>query len=309
VSEPPITVQAYHVSAGSNLPVTRVVIHDEEYPVSSRSAEDVAAYFATSAAAGSAHYVVDADSEQHCVRDNAIAWHAPPNQGSIGIEMDGYARFTTAEWMQPGSQGSLKTAARRTAELCRRFGIPFDWLSVNDLLAGRHGITSHANVSAAWHQSNHTDPGPQFPAAEFMALVRIAAGDPAPPTPLGVNVQNDRGYVASPTGGGWAYSTDGGVFTVGPAQFFGSMGGKRMNAPVAGMVPTPTGMGYALVGADGGMFNFGDANWQAYAPLTQEYGAGARHIIGADLLAGADPANRATWHAQLVSNLLETYVL
>lgn len=180
MAEPPVTIQAYHTSGGSNFPVTRVVIHDEEYPVSDTSAEAIARYFASSDAGGSAHYCVDANSEQHCVADGVIAWHAPPNQGSIGIEQDGYARFSYNDWQTPGSQATMRRAAWRTNELCDRFGVPKVWLSVQDLLNGAHGVTSHNNVSQAWHQSDHNDPGGGFPVAQFMGYV---TGAPVPPTP------------------------------------------------------------------------------------------------------------------------------
>ena len=49
---------------------------------------------------------------------------------------------------------------------------------------------------------------------------------------------------------------DGGVFAYGTAQFAGSMGGQRLNAPVVGMAATPDGGGYWLVAADGGVFSF-----------------------------------------------------
>ncbi|GAC1378507.1 MAG: hypothetical protein NVSMB4_08190 [Acidimicrobiales bacterium] len=180
MAEPAITVQAYHTSQGSNYPVTRVVIHDEEYPVSSTSAEAIAQYFASSDAGGSAHYVEDSDGEQHCVSDDTIAWHAPPNQGSIGIEMDGYSRFVPSDWQQPGSQASIKRTAARTAELCDRFTVPKVWLTADDLRNGKHGITSHRNVSLAFGQSDHMDPGASFPITQFMGYV---GGEPPIPNP------------------------------------------------------------------------------------------------------------------------------
>ena len=54
-------------------------------------------------------------------------------------------------------------------------------------------------------------------------------------------------------------AADGGVFTLGDAAFYGSMGGKALNAPIVGMASTPDGHGYWLVAADGGVFSFGDA--------------------------------------------------
>jgi hypothetical protein len=61
--------------------------------------------------------------------------------------------------------------------------------------------------------------------------------------------------------GYWLAGSDGGVFTLGDAGFFGSLGSVHLNAPVVGMAATPDGKGYWLVGADGGVFSFGDAGF------------------------------------------------
>ena len=81
----------------------------------------------------------------------------------------------------------------------------------------------------------------------------------------GVNVSAARRITTlAPTAGGggaWMAAVDGGVFTFGDAQFFGSMGGTRLNQPVVGMAATPSGRGYWLVASDGGIFSFGDARF------------------------------------------------
>ena len=59
--------------------------------------------------------------------------------------------------------------------------------------------------------------------------------------------------------GAWLSTADGGVFAICGANFFGSMGGSPLNAPVVGMAATADDNGYWLVGADGGVFAFGDA--------------------------------------------------
>ena len=65
---------------------------------------------------------------------------------------------------------------------------------------------------------------------------------------------------ATPDGGGyWIVDSDGGVFTFGDAGFYGSMGGKPLNAGIVGMAATGNGDGYWLVASDGGVFAFGDA--------------------------------------------------
>ncbi len=64
-----------------------------------------------------------------------------------------------------------------------------------------------------------------------------------------------------PGSGYWLTAGDGGVFSFGDAGFYGSMGGKKLDAPVVGMAPTIDQAGYWLVAADGGVFTFGDANF------------------------------------------------
>ena len=59
--------------------------------------------------------------------------------------------------------------------------------------------------------------------------------------------------------GYWIVDSDGGVFSFGDADFYGSMGGRTLAAPVVGMAVTFDGKGYWLVGSDGGVFAFGDA--------------------------------------------------
>ncbi|MGH9285531.1 MAG: hypothetical protein ACRD0M_07630, partial [Acidimicrobiales bacterium] len=62
-------------------------------------------------------------------------------------------------------------------------------------------------------------------------------------------------------GGYWSVAADGGVFAFGDAGFYGSTGDLRLNSPVVGMAPTPSGRGYWLVAGDGGVFAFGDAGF------------------------------------------------
>jgi hypothetical protein len=65
----------------------------------------------------------------------------------------------------------------------------------------------------------------------------------------------------SVSAGYWLAASDGGIFCYGGAQFYGSMGGKRLDRPVVGMAATPDGKGYWLVASDGGIFSFGDAQF------------------------------------------------
>jgi hypothetical protein len=55
--------------------------------------------------------------------------------------------------------------------------------------------------------------------------------------------------------GYWMVASDGGIFSY-DAPFFGSMGGKPLNAPVVGITADPNTGGYWEVAADGGLFAF-----------------------------------------------------
>jgi hypothetical protein len=75
------------------------------------------------------------------------------------------------------------------------------------------------------------------------------AASPSCPTP------------ARPAPGYWQVGSDGGIFSFGAAQFYGSTGSMRLNKPVVGMAATPSGDGYWLVASDGGVFAYGNAQF------------------------------------------------
>ncbi|EQD33457.1 hypothetical protein B1A_19028, partial [mine drainage metagenome] len=56
-------------------------------------------------------------------------------------------------------------------------------------------------------------------------------------------------------------ASDGGIFSFGDAQYYGSTGAMTLNKPIVGMASTPDGKGYWLVASDGGIFSFGDATY------------------------------------------------
>jgi hypothetical protein len=59
--------------------------------------------------------------------------------------------------------------------------------------------------------------------------------------------------------GYWLVGSDGGIFTFGQAQFYGSTGSLKLQRPVVGISPTTPGTGFSgywLVASDGGIFSF-----------------------------------------------------
>lgn len=184
MAEPPITLRALHDSGARNLPISRVVVHATNggagYPAASADgmAMSTARYFAGEDAVkpqGSAHYVCDVAREVHCVPDDVTAWHAPPDAHSVGVEIcaDGGqgAGYTRDQWLSGSVWPAVVRAAGRTAELCARFHIPVARIGPVALKGGQGGICGHWDVTAAWDESDHTDPGDAFPWAEFMGAV------------------------------------------------------------------------------------------------------------------------------------------
>jgi N-acetyl-anhydromuramyl-L-alanine amidase AmpD len=119
------------------------------------------------------HYAVDANSATQSVRDEYTAWHARRHGNSIGIgiELCGMADQSREQWLDPISLGTLRIAARLCADICARWSIPPTLVDAAGLLEGHPGITTHDFVSKAWKESDHWDPGPHFPLAEFIAAV------------------------------------------------------------------------------------------------------------------------------------------
>jgi hypothetical protein len=177
-------LQARWYRKGGNLPVVRVVIHDEEHPFDDRSAEGVARMFSTSSRAASCHWCVDANSEVGCVHEEDVAYHAPPNAHSVGIERDGYATFTRDQWLSPYGRAAGLRQAQLAAEICVRHKIKPQRLTVAQLRQqgalleadkpvpyDLTGICAHDDIRVAFGKTTHTDPGPGFPWDEFMACV------------------------------------------------------------------------------------------------------------------------------------------
>jgi N-acetyl-anhydromuramyl-L-alanine amidase AmpD len=185
-------LQASHYTPAGGRAVDLVVIHTMEAPEKRTTAEDVARWFQTTHREVSAHYCIDNDSIVQCVREEDVAWCAPgANHNGVHLEHAGYARQTAAQWADAYSQAMLERSSGLAAEVLIRHRIPATWLYPPDLLAGRRGITSHANVSRAFRRSDHTDPGAHFPIEAYVTLVRghtdaepadTVALQPAPPT-------------------------------------------------------------------------------------------------------------------------------
>lgn len=174
-----------HDSGNGNKPITRIVIHCTAGS-DGKGAMGTANYFKQKSAGGSAHYVIDSDEVLQTAYDSVVCWHAPPNTHSLGVEMCcSLADKGKGHWERADHVSMMRLTATLTAELCLAYNIPAMRLSVADVKAGKKGICGHVDVSNAFKQSSHWDPGPYFPWAKFMAMVlgeitRITTGKKPP---------------------------------------------------------------------------------------------------------------------------------
>jgi peptidoglycan hydrolase-like protein with peptidoglycan-binding domain len=167
-------VQARNFMKAERTSIDLIVLHSAEAAETAKTAENVAGWFSgANAPVASAHYCVDADSIVQCVLDKDVAYHAPgANQRGIGIEHAGYAQQSAEDWADDYSETMLRRSAALTARLCAKYGVPIAFVDAAGLMANERGITTHRAVSAAFRKSTHSDPGPSFPIAHYLDLVR-----------------------------------------------------------------------------------------------------------------------------------------
>lgn len=176
---PPFIAARWH--GGPQVPRLRIVIHGTVSPCVRGGARNVARFFATENNKTSATYVVDPGEVIQCVGDHTVAYHAPPNQDTIGVELCDPQTGPGTRWGDRPHRQMLARGAELVAQLALAYGFPITKVTAAQLRGGRHGICGHADVSAAWHETTHTDPGPDFPWTHFVAAVHAAADVMAKP--------------------------------------------------------------------------------------------------------------------------------
>lgn len=152
-----------------------VVLHDEEAP----TAESAARYFTNKDSGGSAHECVDGGVCFKTLDARQIPWAAPgANTKGYHIEQAGYARWLRWVWKSKANWPIVQRAAWRTAVACYEYGLGNPvFVDYRGLRQNRKGVTTHAEVTKAFpdlarKSGSHTDPGPNWPRADFMATVR-----------------------------------------------------------------------------------------------------------------------------------------
>lgn len=150
-----------------------IVLHSTE---STGPAANVASYFQSSGAGGSAQIVVGEDGCFRSLPDLQEPAGAPgTNSDGLHIEIVGLAKWTRAEWLERAPR-ALDLAARVLAEWSQTFKIPLAFLDAAALKTGHaRGVTTHNEVSKAFKKSDHWDPGPGFPLDMLLERARMYA--------------------------------------------------------------------------------------------------------------------------------------
>ncbi len=160
------------------------VIHDVEAARTHETAENIGRYFQHPDRPSSCHLIFDDDSCVRSVLDNDVAYAAPgANHDGLQYELAGYGRQTREEWLDPYGRRMLALVIAAATQHSRLYGLPPRHLSVSELIAGQKGWVGHVDVTNAYHQSDHTDPGEGFPWDVFVVGLAASLHDPQPAPP------------------------------------------------------------------------------------------------------------------------------
>src|SRR6476660_429646 len=169
MSRYPDLPQVQAASQGGLRSVTQtVIIHATD---NTATAEQEGSYAARRTDQVSAHFYVDNDSAVQAVDTAYVAYGVGPtgNSRSVQFELCGLSNQI--------SDATMRYAAPLVARVCQEFAVPVRKITAADLLAGVRGICGHLDITNAWHESTHTDPGASFPWATFISYVQNAEAD------------------------------------------------------------------------------------------------------------------------------------
>jgi N-acetyl-anhydromuramyl-L-alanine amidase AmpD len=264
--------------------ITIIGIHTAESPEQEGDALAVANYFKNPATDASSHWVVDDDTRVRCVNDEDAAWTMPPcNQRGLNIELAGYASQTPTQWDDEYSLLVLDNAALCVAEWCKKYDIPVRRLSDAQIALNAKGLAGHVDVDRVFHDSDHTDPGVNFPWDKFLGLVNKHLGTVTPTPAAKPNCTEFQKAIRVTADNSWGPATDkasmalmqasGDTFPYGVVFAQGVVGAKEdgqwgtvsksdLSTTVKNAQKALTDMGFNPGGVDG---NWGPNTDKAYA--------------------------------------------
>ena len=165
VPRPKIDVRYKVATHGTQAP-KRIILHSWE---SLGTIEGVAGFWKRQGRGLGSQFMIESNGRigQGATSDKLCYHTAGANQGSIGIELEGYARYTRRQWMR-WNRRQLDELAHLLAYLSYRWGIPLERSTVR-------GVSLHADHP----QGGHWDPGKGFPIRYVMRRARRIANGKA----------------------------------------------------------------------------------------------------------------------------------
>ena len=167
-------IESPHRTDASGRAIGVVVIHTMEIAERDGAAEVCARWFAEPGVGGLGALL------RRCRHDDPVRARGRHRLARAGREREldrdrarrlrGPAVARLGRRLQPRRRRARGRGSR--PRCARGYGIPLRRLRAADLVAGRRGVTGHADVSAAFRKSDHWDPGPDFPWARFLRLAR-----------------------------------------------------------------------------------------------------------------------------------------
>ncbi len=157
-----------------------IVVHTTEGSEGLKSAEDGAAYDARREDGTSTHFFCDQNTTVQCVftGDRANAARGTGNARGIHFELCGRAAQSPAQWHDDASTGTLQQFERQAARVAAKWSIPVRHLTVAQIRDFEPGFVEHNDLSRAFGESDHTDPGKNYPWSETLTNIRAILAPP-----------------------------------------------------------------------------------------------------------------------------------
>ncbi|AYB69452.1 endolysin [Corynebacterium phage Juicebox] len=145
------------------------------------SADRMAKYQQSPAAGGSYHLVIDLNGRIARENDDAfIPWAAmfTGNRVAFHFSLSGKASWTRQQWLARPKQ--MDALAKVLAAYSKAKGIPLIRRGPQDVRAGKWGVCGHDDISKAFGESTHWDPGPNFPFDVVIDKAKAILAEPKP---------------------------------------------------------------------------------------------------------------------------------
>ena len=151
-----------------------IVIHCTDGSEAPGAGRNCAEWFASPLCHASAHTTTDAGGTYQSVDFDSVAWHAgrTANHTMEGHEICGRASQSAEQWADAQSTLILRRAVWVFAWRLKVRGLPAVYVDYTGLRRQQFGLTTHDDVTRAFGESTHHDPGASFPLADFVASVR-----------------------------------------------------------------------------------------------------------------------------------------